>query len=242
MAQDVFEYKGVTNEPTENTLISPDGSFTDGDDWNGAYTSIAEDGVCLGKLAPGSDDNLIVGTVSDGTNFVSTTISGGGGSYASLFANGQPPASGVTLTLETDGSMFATSVTAEVGQITFKGGLSAGTAINLTNIDPQNPAQYTLDAGTYSAATEIFISGQTTVTAPSGTTLQAPEVHLDGDLELGGNLKASSFLTVGEVGMGTLNIQSGAAVTSGNGFIGAFMGSSGNVHRQRVVDDDRHAL
>ncbi len=230
VAQNVYEYKGVTNEPTENTLISPNGSFSDGQDWVGAYSSIdTNSGVCLGKLPPGPNDNLIVGTVSDGTKFVSTTIGGGGGSYASLFGAGQPPNSGVTLTLDTGGSNFTTSVTMEAGVVNFNGGLSAGTAINLTNIDPQNAAKYTLAGGTYSAAGEIFVSGQTIVTAPSGATLTSPEVHDDGDIELGGKLAASSFLTVGEGGFGTLNIQSGAQVTSGNGFIGAFAGSNGNV-------------
>ncbi len=231
-AQFIYEYKGVTNEPTESTLISPNGSFSDGQDWNGAYSSIDTDsGVCLGKLPPGPKDNLVVGTVSNGTNFLSTTIGGGGGSYASLFGSGQPPKSGVTLTLDTDGSKFTTFVTMEAGVVSFNGGLSAGTAFNLTNIDLQNPAKYTLAGGTYSAGTEIFISGQAEVTAPSSATLRAPEVHLGGgaDLELGGKLMAASFLTVGEAGFGRLNIQSGAAVTSGNGFIGAFAGSNGSV-------------
>jgi fibronectin-binding autotransporter adhesin len=225
----VYEYKGVTNEPTETTLINPNGSFSDAEVWNGAYSSIHEDGVCLGKLPPGPNDNLIVGPVSNGTTFVSTTIGGGGAPYASLFVDGAPPKSGVTLTLDTNGSQFATSVTAQTGQVTFNGGLSAGTSINLTDVDLQNPAQYTLAGGTYSATTAIFISGQTIVTAPSGATLRAPEVHLDGDLELGGKVMAASFLTVGEFGFGRLNIQSGAEVTSGNGFIGGFAGSNGSV-------------
>lgn len=230
VAQNVYEYKGVTNEPTEDTLVSPNGSFTDGQDWDGAYSSIdPNSGVCLGKLPPGPNDNLVIGTVSNGTTFLSTTVGGGGGAYNSLFSSGQPPGSGVTLTLDTDGSAFATFVTAEAGVVNFNGGLSAGTAINLTNVDMQNPAQYMLAGGKYSAAGAIYIEGQTTVTAPSGATLQAPEVHIDGDLELGGNLTASSFLTVGEGSVGTLNIQSGATVSSGNGFIGGFAGSSGNV-------------
>ncbi len=231
-APNVYEYKGVTNEPTETTLINPNGSFTDGQDWNGAYSSIDHmSGVCLGKLPPGPQDNLIVGDVSNGTTFVNTTIGGGGGAFNSLFASGAPPNSKVLLTLDANGSAFATSVTAQSGVIDFKGGLSAGTAINLTDVDQQNPAQYTLEGGTYSANTAIFIEGegQTIVTAPSGATLRAPEVHDDGDLELGGKLMAASFLTVGEGGFGRLNIQSGAEVTSGNGFIGAFAGSNGSV-------------
>ena len=228
-AQNLYDYKGLTNEPTEDTLISPDGSFSNGQDWNGAYSSIdTNSGVCLGKLPPGPNDNLLVGPVSNGTTFLSTTIGGGGGAYQSLFAGGDTISSGVTLTLDTNGSPFATSVTAASGQITFQGGLSAGTIINLTNLDAPNPAQYTLGGGAYSAISAIYISGAT-VTAPSGATLQAPQVHLDGDLKLGGKLAASSFLTVGEFGAGTLNIQSRASVTSGNGFIGGFAGSSGNV-------------
>ncbi|HEY3887620.1 MAG TPA: hypothetical protein VGL73_03535, partial [Caulobacteraceae bacterium] len=229
----IYEYKGVTNEPTEDVFISADGSFSDAETWNGAYSGVdPTDGICIGKLPPGPNDTLFVGPVSNGTTLVSTTIGGGGGSFFAMQAAGAPPNTEVALTLQTNGSKFARDVTAQQGLITFQGGLSTATNINLTNVDQENPAQYSLQSGTYSAATAIFITGESlTVTAPSGATLQAPEVHIDdgGDLELGGKLAAANFLTVGEYDAGTLNIQSGAEVTGGNAFIGAFTNSSGNV-------------
>ena len=229
--QNVYSYTGVTTP--SGTLISPNGSFTDPNSWNGAYSNVdPETGNCSGKLPPGPQDTLIVGVVADQNGDLLDTTIGGGGTYYLLDVYGAPVSSGVTLTLQTGGSTFSGGLTANGGQATIQGGLDAvgGAALGSSQ---GFAGQYTIAGGTLSSGVIIQEYGpSTTVNVAAGGGLSAPEVVVDGastSLIVDGTVNASSYLTVGQNASGSMTIDKGGSVTSGNGFIGGFPGSSGTV-------------
>jgi fibronectin-binding autotransporter adhesin len=227
-------YTGVTTP--SGYPISPNGSFTDPNSWLGPFTGVdPNNGICYGKLPPQPGDILIVQAIADTNGILQdTTISGGGGTYNLLAVLG-PPVGSVSLVLQTNGSTFTGGVEANYGAATFQGGLTAG-GVSFSSNAPGSggPGLYTVTGGIVSAGQGIGINGYSTqVMVPSGGGLSAQTITIDGDLNadlvVGGTVNASSYLTVGAYGVGSMTIQPGGVVTSGNGFIGGFAGSNGTV-------------
>jgi T5SS/PEP-CTERM-associated repeat protein len=236
----IIIYEGVVDQQTGN-LVSASGSFSDPNVWFGKAQKLDNVPCAVGSgppLAPGPGDAVGIGpltsTLGPPPVYVNSfTVSNVGGRVGGLTVfGGGFGGGGGTITLQLAG-VSTVGMLFNGGGVQLNGSASADAEIAFLDGDPalNGHLDATVAGGTLSAADIVQTGGDVHI-ASSGV-LSAERVVIDGGLTptmaVDGKVKASQYLTVGNHSDGFLGVTTGAEVTSVNGYIGGFDGSSGIV-------------